>query len=154
MATNCLHTSMPQLHFPANAFKDFIHYSINLKFRTLSSRSGPDMDQGPVVQYLKCSVTQLCPTLCDPMDCSTPGCRLPCPSSTPGACSNSSPLSWWCHHYEMVISSSVIPCSSRLQSFLHQGLFKWVSSSHQVAKVLEFQLQHQSFQWMFWVDIL
>ena len=31
----------------------------------------------------------------------------------------------------------------------HQGLFKWVSSSHQVAKVLEFQLQHQSFQWIF-----
>ena len=31
----------------------------------------------------------------------------------------------------------------------HQGLFKWVSSSHQVAKVLEFQLQHQSFQWTF-----
>ena len=31
----------------------------------------------------------------------------------------------------------------------HQGLLKWVSSSHQVAKVLEFQLQHQSFQWMF-----
>ena len=29
----------------------------------------------------------------------------------------------------------------------HQGLFKWVSSSHPVAKVLEFQLQHQSFQW-------
>ena len=29
----------------------------------------------------------------------------------------------------------------------HQGLFQWVSSSHQVAKVLEFQLQHQSFQW-------
>ena len=36
----------------------------------------------------------------------------------------------------------------------HQGLFKWVSSSHQVAKVLEFQLQHQSFQWIFWTDCL
>ena len=34
----------------------------------------------------------------------------------------------------------------------HQGLFKWVSSSHQVAKVLEVQLQHQSFQWLFKVD--
>ena len=31
----------------------------------------------------------------------------------------------------------------------HQGLFKWLSSSHQMAKVLEFQLQHQSFQWIF-----
>ena len=42
----------------------------------------------------------------------------------------------------------------------HQGLFQWVSSSHQVAKILEFQLQHQSFQWIFisfrmdWLDLL
>ena len=36
----------------------------------------------------------------------------------------------------------------------HQGLFQWVSSSHQVAKVLKFQLQHQSFQWIFRTDFL
>ena len=36
----------------------------------------------------------------------------------------------------------------------HQGLFQWVSSSHQMAKVLEFQLQHQSFQWIFKTDFL
>ena len=36
----------------------------------------------------------------------------------------------------------------------HQGLFQWVNSSHQVAKMLEFQLQHQSFQWIFRVDFL
>ena len=36
----------------------------------------------------------------------------------------------------------------------HQGLFKWVNSLHQVAKVLEFQLQYQSFQWIFSTDIL
>ena len=36
----------------------------------------------------------------------------------------------------------------------HQGLFQWVSSSHQVAKVLEVQLQHQSFQWIFRTDFL
>ena len=36
----------------------------------------------------------------------------------------------------------------------HQGLFQWVGSSHQVAKVLEFQLQYQSFQWIFRTDIL
>ena len=35
----------------------------------------------------------------------------------------------------------------------HQGLFQWVSSSHQVAKVLEFQLQHQSFQLKLWADL-
>ena len=64
--------------------------------------------------------------------------RPPCPSPTPGVYSNPCPLSWWCHP---TISSSVVPFSC-LQSFMHQGLFKWVSSSHEVAKVLEFQLQH------------
>ena len=72
--------------------------------------------------------------------------RPPCPSPTPGAYSNSCPLNQWCHP---TISSSVVPFSSHLQSFPPSGLFKWVSSSHQVAKVLEFQLQHQSFQWIF-----
>ena len=67
--------------------------------------------------------------------------RLPCPSPTPGAYSNSCPLSQWCHP---TISSSVVPFSSCLHLSQHQGLFSWVSSSHHVAKVLEFQLQHQS----------
>ena len=44
--------------------------------------------------------------------------RLPCPSRSPGACSNSCPLSRWCHP---TISSSVIPFSSRLQSFPASG---------------------------------
>ena len=39
-------------------------------------------------------------------------------------------------------------------SIFHQGLFQWFSSSHWVAKVLELQLQHQSFQWIFWTDFL
>ena len=70
--------------------------------------------------------------------------RPPCPSPTPGVHSNSYPLSQWCHP---TISPSVVPFSSCFNLSQHQGLFKWVSSSHQVAKVLEFQLQHQSFQW-------
>ena len=68
--------------------------------------------------------------------------RPPCPSPTPGVHPNLCPLSQWCHP---TISSSVIPFSSCPQSFPAPGSFKWVSSSHQVAKVLEFQLQHQSF---------
>ena len=54
-------------------------------------------------------------------------------------------------------SSHLILCLSSPPAFnlsQHQGLFKWVSSSHQVAKVLEFQLQHQSFQWIFRADFL
>ena len=74
--------------------------------------------------------------------------RLPCPSPTPRAYSNSW-LSWWCHP---TISFSVIPLSSHLHLSQHQGLFQWVSSLHQVAKVL--MLQYQSFQWIFRTDFL
>ena len=88
-----------------------------------------------------CSVAQSCPTLCDPMDCSTPGfsvlhylleseqtpgdseglqhTRLLCPSLSPGVCSDSCPLNW-CHP---TISSSVIPFSSCPQSFPASGSF-------------------------------
>ena len=102
------------------------------------------------------SVTQSCLTLCDPMNHSTPGlpvpqhARPPCPSPTPRVHPNPRPLSWWCHP---TISSSVIPFS-RLNLSQHQGLFQWVSSSHPVAKVLELQLQHGSFQPIFKVDFL
>ena len=56
------------------------------------------------------SVAQSCPTLCDPFLHARP----PCPSPTPGVYSNSCPLSWW---YYPIISSSVVPFSSHLQSF-------------------------------------
>ena len=69
--------------------------------------------------------------------------RLPYPSPTPGACSNLCPLSQWCHPN---ISSSVVPFTSAFNISHHQGLFKGVSSLYQVAKVLEFQFQHHSFQ--------
>ena len=58
---------------------------------------------------------QSCLSLFKPMNC-----RLPCPSPTPGAYSNTCPLSWWCHS---TISSSVIPFSSHLQSFPASGSF-------------------------------
>ena len=69
--------------------------------------------------------------------------RPPCPTPTAGVHPNSCPLSQWCHP---TISAFVIPFSCS-QSFQPHGLFKWVSSSHEVAKALEFQLRHQSFQW-------
>ena len=72
--------------------------------------------------------------------------RPPCPSPTPGACSNSCPSSQWCHP---TISSSVIPFSSCLQSFPTSGSFLMSQFSNKVAQVFEFQLQHQSFQWIF-----
>ena len=69
--------------------------------------------------------------------------RPPCPSPTPGVHSDSRPLSQWCHP---AISSSVIPFSSCPQSLLASESFQWVNSSHEVAKVLDFHLQHHSLQ--------
>ena len=77
--------------------------------------------------------------------------RLPCPSLSPRVCSNSFSLNCWCY---TTILSSAAPSLFALSLFQHQGLFQQVSSSHQVAKVLELQLQHQSFQWVFRVDFL
>ena len=77
--------------------------------------------------------------------------RLPCPSPTPGVCSDSCPSSWWCH---TTISSSVIPCSSCLPSFPASRSFPMSQSLHYVAKLSELQVQHQSFQWIFRNDFL
>ena len=64
--------------------------------------------------------------------------RPPSPSPTPGIYPNSCTLSQWCHP---IISCSSFPSPPAFNLSQHQDLFKWVSSSHQVAKVLEFQLQ-------------
>ena len=77
--------------------------------------------------------------------------NLPCPSPTPRVNSNSCPFSQWCHAATHPLSSPLPPAFNLSQ---HQGLFKWVGSSHQVAKILEFQIQHQSFQWTPRTDLL
>ena len=95
------------------------------------------------------SVTQSGPTLCEPMDCSMPGLPV--------------------HHQLLEFTQTYVhwvgdaiqpshplssPSPPTFNLSQHQGLFKWVSSSQQMAKVLEFQLQfqHQSFQWIFRTD--
>ena len=95
------------------------------------------------------SVAQLCPTLCDPMNCSMPG--FPVHHQLPGLTQTH------VHWVGDAIQPSHLLSSPSLSAFnlsQPQGLFQWVSSSHQVAKVLEFQLQHQSFQWIFRTDFL
>ena len=94
------------------------------------------------------SVSQLCPTLCNPMDCSMPG--------FPVHLQFLELTQTHVHRVGDAIQPSH-PLSSPSPAFnlsQHQGLFQSVSSSHQVAKVLEFQLQHHSFQWIFRVDFL
>ena len=77
--------------------------------------------------------------------------KLLCPSSSPRACSNSCPLVGDAIQKSGSLSSPSPPTFNLSQN---QGLFKWVSSSHQMARILEFQLQHQSFQWIFRTDFL
>ena len=95
------------------------------------------------------SVAQSCPSLCDPMNRSTPG--LPVHHQLPEF---TQILVHWVSNaiqpsHPLLSASSPAPNPSQQQS-----LFQWVNSLHQVAKVLEFQLQHQSFQRIFRVDFL
>ena len=84
--------------------------------------------------------------------------RPPHPSPTPRVNLNPCPSSRWCPPP----SHPLLSPSPAFNLSQHQSLFKWVSSSHQVAKVLDFQLQHLSFQWLFrtdffrmdWLDLL
>ena len=94
-----------------------------------------------------CSATKLCPTLCDPMDYSTPG--LSVPQHLPKF------AQVHVHHICDAIQPShlLMPSSpSALNLSQHQGLFQWVSCLPQMTTILEFQLQHQSFQRIFRVD--
>ena len=86
------------------------------------------------------SVAQLCPTLCDPMDCSTPG--------FPVHHQLLEVAQIHVHQVSDAIQPSILSPRSptALNLSQHQGLFQRVSSLHLVAKVLEYQLQHQSFQ--------
>ena len=83
--------------------------------------------------------------------CESQHARPPCPSPTAGVHSNS------VHQVSDAIQPShplPSPSPSAPNSSKHQGLFQWINSSHEVAKVLEFQLQHQSFQWTARTDLL
>ena len=102
------------------------------------------------LSQLVSSIVQSCPTICDPMDCSTPGLFV-----------HHQLLKFTQTHVHWV-SDAIQPSSHPLSSpsplalnlSQHQGLFQWVSPSHQLAKVLDLQLQHQSFQWIVRTDFL
>ena len=96
-----------------------------------------------------CLVAKLCLTLCDPMNCSMPS--FPVLHYLPEFAQTH------VHWVGDAIQPSHLlspPSPPALSLPQHQGLFQWVSSSHQVAKVLELHLQHQSFRWIFRVDFL
>ena len=84
---------------------------------------------------------------------------LPVRSPSPRFCPSSCPLNWWC--YSTILSSAAL-LSFAFNLSQHQSLFQWLSCLHQVARVFELQLQHQSFQWVYrvislridWFDFL
>ena len=96
-----------------------------------------------------CSVTPLCPALCDPMDCSTPG--FPVHRHLLELAQTHDHHIGDAIHPSHPLSSPSPPAFNLSQ---HQGLFQWVSTLQKVAKVLQLQHQHQSFQWIFRVDFL
>ena len=95
------------------------------------------------------SVAQSCPTLYNPMNCSMPG--LPVHQQLP---ESTQTHVHWVSNAIQPSHPLLSPSPPALNLSQHQGLFQWVSSSHQVAKVLEFQLQHKSFQWTPRTDLL
>ena len=137
-------------HFFFLYFGDFFHAA--LLFVMVASYF---MYKWPIIYLISvvvvayCSVDQLCPTLCHPRDCSIPGFPdlhylLEFAQTHVHCVSNAIQLA-----HPLSSPSPLAPSLSQ-----HQGLFKWVSSSHQVAKISELQLQHQSCQWVFRVDFL
>ena len=106
--------------------------------------------------YCCCLVPKLCLTFSDPMYCSTPG--FPVLHHLPEFAH--ADTQFW-SFLELPVSEAISPFHPLLPSSpfalslsQHQDLFQWVSSLHQVAKVLEVQLQQHSFQWLFRVDLL
>ena len=96
-----------------------------------------------------CSVVQSCPTLCDPMDCRMPD--FPVLHHLPELTQTR------VHWVGDVIQPShpvSFPAAPAFNLSQHQGLFQWVDSFHQVAQVLETQLQYQSFQRIFGTHFL
>ena len=121
---------------------------------TLSIYLPPSLPNSPV--SMVCSlcrflhpVIQSCPTLCDPMDCSMPG--FPVHHQLPELAQTH------VHRVSDAIQPSYPLSSPSLPAFnlsQHRCLFQWVSSSHQLAKILKLQLQPQSFQWIYRNDFL
>ena len=130
-----------------NPFLGYFQYSIITNYPAMKIHVHPSLCRW--LEYYFCSVTQSCPTVCNPMDCSTP--------VFPGLHCLPEFAQTYVHWVSDAIQPSypLSPLSPlALNSSQYQGLFQWVGFLHQVAQLLELQLQHQSFRWMFRVDFL
>ena len=96
-----------------------------------------------------CSFARSCPTLLNPVDCSMPG--FPVPHHLPEFAQI---RVHWISDASQLFHPLLLSSPSAFNLSKHWCLFQWVSCPHQVAKVLELQLQHQSFQRVFRVGFL
>ena len=119
-------------------------HKINIKFNEVEGKKVCLSAQEHTLRY-KLSVQFSRSVMSDPFWLhESQHARALCPSSSPRVHANSYASSRWCIQPSHPLSSPSPPAPNPSQ---HQGLFQWVNSSHEVAKVLEFQPQHQSFQW-------
>ena len=103
-----------------------------------------------LISFFECfSITKLCLTVCNIMNCSRPG--FPVLHYLPEFVQTHV---YWVSDAIQPSHPLLPPSSLALSLSQHQGLYQWVGSPHQVAKVVEVQLQHQSFQWIFSVYLL
>ena len=103
----------------------------------------------PLPWFQFTSLAQSGQTLCNPMDCSMPS--FPVHHQLPELAQTHI---YWVSDAIQPSHPLLSPSPPTLDLSQHQGLFQWISSLHQVAKVLEFQFQHQYFQWIFRTNFL
>ena len=157
---SCLTFKVLQLHTTVlSASSDLLSFTLDMEFSTEFLPISSDNYSVPLVTSLIphflllfvrfSSVAQSYPTLCDPMNCCTPG--LPVHHQLP---ESTQTYVYWVSDTMQPSHLLSSPSPPALNLSQHQGLFKWISSLHRVAKVLEFQLQHQSLQWTLRTDLL
>ena len=143
--SHCFQRELSVKSFPAHT--DLVMFSSHVQTKWEPSWTQPPWLSvtSPSLQFS--SVIQLCPTLCNPMDCSMPGLLV----------HHQLPEFTQTHvHWVSDAIQPYGPLASSPPAFYlsqYQDFFQWNGSSHQVAKVLEFQLQHQSFQWTLRTDL-
>ena len=145
------------MHFLFLQISNMLEHTIFLRYNTNNPKALKllsyvyifSINTNNKIFVINCNQFQSCPTLCDPKNFSTPGFPV---------LHYLSELAQmhvhWVHdtiHLSYPLSP---PSAPALNLSHHKGLFQWVGSSHQVAKVLELQFQNQFFQWIFRVNFL
>ena len=141
-----------------NSTFKWVYLSLSLELHSLSKLYSVHLWNGEVMSpvrfagKIKCAVQFSCSVVSNSLrPHGLQHTRPPCPSPTPRV--TQTHVHWFSDAIQPShpLSSPSPPTFNLSQ---HRGLFQWVCSLHQVAKVLEFQLQHQSFQWIFRTDFL